>query len=188
MVLSKKRNKRNILAYFLDSKVWAKHEASVVNNYAYWVCEDPNRARRMMAASAHEKRGYTVAEYIYDMLECVLKSDLKKSTRDRLLTEIDNLELYHQEFGHVFVAVTETDEVYEGYVDYGYSSMQAVLFRNDGSVFETLLHTFYDKYICPVQMELPYKKTCDCGGYKTYRTYDPHCHSDWCSVNRRNYA
>lgn len=104
MVVSRLRRKipkhsssRNILPYFLESMVWKKYEETVVNNYAHWVCEDPIRARKMYAASNHKRKGYTVQDYLYDMVDCVYKSKLKNSTRYRLFDEIDEVEAYHEE-------------------------------------------------------------------------------------------
>lgn len=92
----KHESSRNLLPYFLNSALWKEYEETVVNNYTHWVCEDPIRAARMYAAR-DKKKGYTVQEYLYDMIECVYASDLSIATQRRLYTEIDDVERYHEE-------------------------------------------------------------------------------------------
>lgn len=90
---------RFLLAYFMESKLWKAYVESTVNNYAYWVNEEPNRARRMFAARANNLKGYTMAEYLYDMIDCVYKSSLKPRTKNRLYSEIDEVERWHEFMG-----------------------------------------------------------------------------------------
>lgn len=98
--IQKKENKssRNILPYFLESSLWKTHEVLYTENKSYWVTKDPVRARRMYEASLTGKRqGFTVQEFIYDMMDCLYKSDLAKATKDRIWFELDELEAYHEE-------------------------------------------------------------------------------------------
>lgn len=88
---------RNILAYFIDSKIWKAFEARVVNNIGHWLVEDKERAARMVQARAKGKEGYTTEELLYDMLECIHSSNLKPKTKSRLYTALDELESYHIE-------------------------------------------------------------------------------------------
>lgn len=93
------KGSRNLLAYFVESKLWKNFYSNRTMNYAYWVNEDPDRARRMFAARTfpYTKIGLYVDEYIYEMLECVYTSKLKRNTKDRLLDEIEKLEKYHSD-------------------------------------------------------------------------------------------
>lgn len=97
VVRQKKKGSRNLLGYFMDSKVWKGYESAVTYNYAYWTAEDPNRARRMFAASSNKSTGVSVQEYISDMISCVYASKLGKYTKQRLYDELDALENYHTE-------------------------------------------------------------------------------------------
>jgi hypothetical protein len=90
---------RFLLAYFIESKIWKSFLEAQVNNYVYWVNEDPNRARRMMEARSQNKKGYTMAEHIYDMIDCVHSSQLKSKTKQRLYNELDELERWHEFMG-----------------------------------------------------------------------------------------
>ena len=93
--------KRNLLAYFLESKIWKAYVEAVVDNYVVWINEDPDRARRMMASRGSNHKGYTVSEHIYDMVDCVYKSSLKSKTKLQLYKELDELEIYHYEYGTI---------------------------------------------------------------------------------------
>jgi len=90
---------RNLLPYFMESKQWKEYETNVVNSYMYWIVEDPKRAQRMFTAANDKKKGYTVKEYIYDMLQCIYEIKIKTSTRERLYNELDALESWHEEAG-----------------------------------------------------------------------------------------
>lgn len=98
MVLKRKKHDttRNLLGYFLESKVWATYQNEVVDNYAYWIINDPLRASKMYSSKAQGKKGFTVAECLYDMIDCVYASKLKSKTKSRLYDEIDELERWHQ--------------------------------------------------------------------------------------------
>lgn len=83
----------------MESKAWIAFESSVVNNYAYWVNEEPHRARRMFAAGNVKKKGYTVQEYLYDIMECIHKGPFSKRTKNRLYSELDDVEQFHDSNG-----------------------------------------------------------------------------------------
>jgi len=99
MVLPENKSSRNLLPYFLESKLWLSFSKAHVFNFGYWAKEDVKRLRRMMTGrSAIPKRlGITVEEYIYDMIDCVYSSHLKEHTKQRLFDELDLLEAYHIE-------------------------------------------------------------------------------------------
>lgn len=87
---------KNILAYFIESRLWKQYLFEITDNYNYWCQEEPDRARRMYAARGNNKKGYLIEEYIYDMLDCTYKSKLKNATKVRIYEAIDQLELYHE--------------------------------------------------------------------------------------------
>ena len=93
--LPKYPSSRNLLPYFLESKIWSSYEERVTNNPSYWVAKEPNRAREMYAAYNEGHKGYTVQQYIYDMMECAMDDRFKKTTQDRLYKELDELEDHH---------------------------------------------------------------------------------------------
>ncbi len=90
------RSDRYLLAYFIESKIWKMYLTDVVDNHAHWVEEDPKRAEIMYAASLTGYKGYTIEELLYDMIECIYKSNLKESTKQRLYNDIDFAEKYHE--------------------------------------------------------------------------------------------
>lgn len=91
------KRSRNLLAYFFESDLWLKYEARVTNSYAYWMIKDPERAERMWQGRLKEMKGITVAEYIYDIFECIDKSKLKPNTKLQLIIELEQLEKEHRE-------------------------------------------------------------------------------------------
>lgn len=97
----KNESSRNLLPYFMECKAWKEHELLVVNNRSYWVVEEPIRASRMYTASLDNKKGYTVQEYLYDMIECIYKSPFSKKTKQRLYLEVDELEQWHEGAGTI---------------------------------------------------------------------------------------
>jgi hypothetical protein len=44
-------------------------------------------------------KGYTVAEHLYDMIDCVHSSKLKSFTKQKLYNEIDEAERWHEFMG-----------------------------------------------------------------------------------------
>lgn len=92
-------NNRNLLAYFLESKLWITYQKDIVDNIDYWWMEDYNRAVDMIDASKMGLKGYRVEDLIYDMMNCVDSSKLKSSTKKRLFVEIDDLIGYHKKEG-----------------------------------------------------------------------------------------
>lgn len=90
--------KRNILAYFLESKLWINYKKRI-DNPVHWVLIDADRSRRMFAALSQNYTGVYVQEEIYDMLDCISYSSLSLKTKERLFKELDELETYHKEKG-----------------------------------------------------------------------------------------
>lgn len=91
----KGQTNRNLLAYLLESKIWKKFEAEVVENIDYWKKEDFARACNMHAARQVGLKGYRVCDWIWDVHGFVCDSKLKLSTKKRLYKEIEELEEYH---------------------------------------------------------------------------------------------
>lgn len=112
MVMLKTKRSRNILVYFVESKLWKNYLCKVSDNRNYWVEHDPMRATRMYNAwvdyTAYPKsKGYTVSELIYDMLDCIHSSTLKAPTKVELYKMLDELEQFHEKLE------TLEEEVYE---------------------------------------------------------------------------
>lgn len=97
--MRERKTSRNILPYFIESNVWKKYKESKVDNYSYWINEDPSRAARMFSAKNIGLKGYSVQEYLYDMIDCVYCSNLSVKTQRRLYKEIDEVENYHEAAG-----------------------------------------------------------------------------------------
>lgn len=96
----RKRSKKSLISYFLKSKTWKKYEGCVTNNISYWIEADPERASKMLAARIDKRQGYSIADYLYDMLDCLFRAThLSVKTRERLVKELSDIELYHKEFG-----------------------------------------------------------------------------------------
>lgn len=102
----RKKNRRNLLAYFLESKIWKQYENNVVLNYAYWQSMNKVRAQKMLVGKFRKNYGFIVEDYIYDMMQCVLDARLKKTTEEKLIEELDQLIDYHTEKGTLKYEVT----------------------------------------------------------------------------------
>lgn len=93
----KQSDRRRILPYFMDSILWKDYKFLYTDNLGYWFREDKIRYDRMLYAK-NNKKGYTVQEYIYDMIDCVDKAKhLSLRTKEHLVADIYDLEMYHSQ-------------------------------------------------------------------------------------------
>lgn len=96
---------RNLLAYFLASKHWQNYLQEKVLNTAYQSSHDPERYMTLLQKGNSNpklgpvKMGVKVWDYVYDLYDCMIDTDLKKATKDRLSDEITDLLTYHEEMG-----------------------------------------------------------------------------------------
>lgn len=90
---------RNIIAYFLESKLWKAYETDILTNIEFWKIEDPAVAFLMESSRKENKIGLTIEEYIYGMLDCTYKSKLSMATKRRIFEAINDIEKYHRDNG-----------------------------------------------------------------------------------------
>lgn len=88
---------RNLLGYFFESKIWKAWYENRVTNREFWRKEDARRSQKMYLAhwKGQGKIGITVADYVYDVLECIHDAKLANATKKRLYTELDIMEQLH---------------------------------------------------------------------------------------------
>lgn len=98
---------RNILWYFIRSKVWQEYLKSCTHNYEFLAQHDPERAALLLSRNVHHqkgplKNGVRVFDYIYDMYDCVHGTrKLSEKTKARIWVEIDDLLIWHTEMGTI---------------------------------------------------------------------------------------
>ena len=99
--LNQELRTRNLLAYFFESKTFKHYESKIINNPDYWMTEDPARAENMLAVRGRGLKGYTIRDFIYDVVTCVYDSDFSDGTKQQLFTEIDEWEAQHDKDGNL---------------------------------------------------------------------------------------
>lgn len=84
----------------------------------------------------------------------------------------------------IFIASSETEHYYKGRVHILGMSTEVYVDRESKQIFDTWsVGHVYGTLEVEDQLELIPQVVCDCGGYKTFGSLNPECHSGWCAIN-----
>lgn len=84
----------------------------------------------------------------------------------------------------IFDSIDSMNEFAYGRLTVGANTFLCYMNLKTGFVFDLYSHLFCSEYIPSLPVGLvETEKTCDCGGYITYKSWQPECHSPYCKVN-----